>query len=151
MIRGENLGAAIIIIIACPGPPVLSDLGEVRVRENEEFHLDLTEPGSPPAFPFPSFSWRKDGQPLSNATAARQYGYPSIFIGSVQPSDAGNYTLSAMNYALDGKTLVGSDAGSFTLNVLCKCLATAIIISLRACESVSTNRHLHINHHSPSD
>ena len=98
----------------------MADLGEVRRRENQEFSLDLSEPGSPPAFPFPSFSWSRDGQSLSNATATRQYGYPSIFIGSVQPSDAGNYTLSAMNYASDETTPVGSDVGSFTLNVLCK-------------------------------
>ena len=88
------------------------------MRENQDLRLDLSESGARLAFPFPSFTWRKEGQPLANATVTRQYGYPSIFIESVQPSDAGNYTLSAVNYASDRTTLVGSDTGSFTLNVL---------------------------------
>ena len=52
-------------------------------------------------------------------TTGRVYGYPSVRIESVQPSDAGNYTLTATNY-LPGGTLVGTDSGSVSLDVLCK-------------------------------
>ena len=56
-----------------------------------------------------------------NSTDTR-LGYPSIFIGSVLPSDAGLYTLTATNLQQDGVTQVGTDTGSFTLNVLCECM-----------------------------
>ena len=55
-----------------------------------------------------------------NETGQREYDYSSVFINSVQPSDSGSYTLTATNYLPGGVTLVGSDAGSFSLNVLCE-------------------------------
>ena len=57
-----------------------------------------------------------------NSTDTRLYGYPSIFIGSVLLSDAGLYTLTATNHQQDGLTPVGTDSGSFSLNVLCECV-----------------------------
>ena len=103
---------------------MLSDRGEVRKRENEELSLDLREPSSPPAFPSPSpseFMWsRDDGAELESVPNTRVFNYSTIFIGSVLRSDAGTYTLTATNYQLDGVTLVGTDSGTFTLNVLCE-------------------------------
>ena len=100
--------------------PTLSDIGEITKRENEQLSLDISEPGSRPAFPFPSdVTWRRDGVELVNISDTRVFGYPSIFIGSVLQSDAGPYTLIATNYQPDG-SLVGTDTGSFTLNVLCE-------------------------------
>ena len=91
------------------------------LRENEELSVDLSEPGSPPAFPFPSnVTWMRGGEQLMNSTDTRLYGYPSIFIGSVLLSDAGLYTLTATNHQQDGLTPVGTDSGSFSLNVLCE-------------------------------
>ena len=102
-------------------PPTLSDRGEITKRENEQLSLDISDPGSRPAFPFPSdVTWRRDGVELVNVSDTRVFGYPSIFIGSVLQSDAGPYTLTATNYQLDGVTLVGTGSGSFTLNVLCE-------------------------------
>ena len=93
----------------------------MTLRENEELSVDLSEPGSPPAFPFPSdVTWMRGGEQLMNSTDTRLYGYPSIFIGSVLPSDAGLYTLTATNHQQDGLTPVGTDSGSFSLNVLCE-------------------------------
>ena len=72
------------------------------------------------AFPEPSnFVWLRDGQPL------RQSGltiiYSSITFDSVMRTDSGNYTVSATNFLLDNPTVpVGSDYGSFYLDVLCK-------------------------------
>ena len=105
-----------------PGPPVLLNGGEETRRENEGLILDLSDPASPPAFPFPSqFMWsRQDGVELVNVTDTRVFSYPSIDIGSVLPSDTGLYTLTATNYQLDGVTPVGSDTASFNLNVLCE-------------------------------
>ena len=55
-----------------------------------------------------------------NETGQREYNYPSVFIKSVQPSDSGSYTLTATNHLPDGVTVVGTDTGSFSLNVLCE-------------------------------
>ena len=88
---------------------------------SSSYILDLSE-GNPPAFPFPSsFMWSRDGGgELVNETGQREYNYPSVFIKSVQPSDSGNYTLTATNYLPDGVTVVGTDTGSFFLDVLCE-------------------------------
>ena len=112
---------------------MLLDGGEETKRENERLILDLSDPASPPAFPFPSqFMWsRQDGVELVNVTDTRVFSYPSIDIGSVLSSDTGLYTLSATNYQLDGVTPVGSDTASFTLNVLCE-----------SCDERDTSQHL---------
>ena len=41
-------------IMWCTDPPVLLERREVRRRENEELNVDMAEPGSPQAYPFPS-------------------------------------------------------------------------------------------------
>ena len=55
-----------------------------------------------------------------NETGQREYDYSSVFINSVQPSDSGSYTLTATNHLPDGVTVVGTDTGSFFLDVLCE-------------------------------
>ena len=111
----------------CTDPPVLLERGEVRRRENEELNVDMAEPGSPQAFPFPSqVSWTKDGEEVEGASSTRVFNYSSIFIGSVEPSDSGVYLLSATNYLLNG-SLLRTDSASLTLNVLCECLLKHVI------------------------
>ena len=115
-------------------PPILSDRGNITRRENEQLSLDISDPGSHPAFPFPSdVTWRRDGVELMNMSDTRVFGYPSIFIGSVLQSDAGPYTLTATNYQLDGVTPVGTGSGSFTLNVLCEYLSQCRVCSKMFC------------------
>ena len=90
------------------------------IRENEELSLDMRDPDSPPAFPFPSqYMWTRQND-VVNSMENRVFNYSSIFIGSVEPSDTGTYTLTATNYELDGVTLFGTDSDSITLNVLCE-------------------------------
>ena len=111
-------------------PPVLVDKGEVRKRENEELNMDMADPDSPLAFPFPSqVSWTKDGEEVEDVSSTRVFNYSSILIGSVQRSDSGVYLLSATNYQLDGSPL-DTDTASLTLNVLCEC---AIVLVLHTC------------------
>ena len=100
---------------------MLLDQGEVVRRENEELSLDMRDPDSPPAFPFPSLvEWTRDGGEVVSSSENRVFNYSSIFIVSVEPSDAGQYTLTATNYQLDGVTLIDCDSASLTLNVLCE-------------------------------
>ena len=101
-------------------PPVLSDAGEVKLRENEELKLNMADSDSSPAYPIPSqVSWTKDGEEIDSALPTRVFNYSSIFIGSVEPSDSGVYQLSVTSYFLNG-SLFQSDSASLTLNVLCE-------------------------------
>ena len=87
-----------------------------------DLRLYMNEPGSSLAFPFPDFTWTgPDGVELVNSTG-REYGYPSIFISSVQPPDTGNYTLTATNDH-------GTASASFFLDVLCEYLSTLCVNS----------------------
>ena len=111
------------LMLLLTDPPVLLDQGEVVIRENEELSLDMRDPDSPPAFPFPSqYMWTRQNDSMEN----RVFNYSSIFIGSVEPSDAGTYTLTATNYELDGVTLLGTDSASITLSVLCEWLLSIL-------------------------
>ena len=97
---------------------MLSDVGEVNLRENEELRLDMADPDSSPAYPIPSqVSWTKDGEEIGSVLPTRFFNYSSIFIGSVEPSDSGVYQLSVTSYFLNG-SLFQSDSASLTLNVL---------------------------------
>ena len=87
-----------------------------------DLRLVMSEPETSLAFPFPNFTWTgQDGVELVNSTG-REYGYPSIFIGSVQPPDTGNYTLTATNDQ-------GTASASFFLDVLCEYLSTLCVNS----------------------
>ena len=103
------------ITIYSTDPPVLLDRGEVKLRENEELRLDMTDPDSSPAYPIPSqVSWTKDGEEIDSVLPTRVFNYSSIFIGSVEPSDSGVYQLSVTSYLLNG-SLFQSDSASLTL------------------------------------
>ena len=91
----------------------------VKIQEGD-LNVPINLLQEPAAFPAPSnFEWLRDGQ------SVRQIGltttYSSVLFSSVLRSDAGNYTVSVTNFLLDNATQpVGSDMGSFSLDVLCK-------------------------------
>ena len=80
------------------------------------------------AFPFPQqFSW------TANNNSRVAFGYPSVtFLPFIQ-GDAGTYTLTATNYRLDNTSVVvGTDTGSFTLDVQCKSIWFSLVPKLLA-------------------
>ena len=87
---------------------------------SENIPIDLRQ--EPSAFPEPTrFSWNKNGQPLSETDLTLTYS--NITFNTVRRADAGNYTVSATNFVLpgtSGASQVGSDTGSFYLDVICK-------------------------------
>ena len=96
----------------------MRDNFSVRIVEGDlNVPIDLLQ--EPIAFPEPDFEWLVGGQPL------RQNGitttYFSVTFDSVMRSDTGNYVVTATNFLLDNSSQpVGSDTGSFSLDVLCK-------------------------------
>ena len=107
------------------GSPNLRDNVLLKIQEGDlNVPVDLLL--EPAAFPEPSsYEWRRDGQSL------RQNGltttYSRVIFSTVLRSDAGSYTVNATNFLLDNVTWpVGSDTGSFTLDVLCKWMCTEI-------------------------
>ena len=92
----------------------------MRIEEGDEnVPVDLRQ--EPTAFPEPtmsgSFTWNKDGQPLTGLALT----YSNVTFSTVRRTDAGNYTVSAMNFVLGSTTKqIGSDNGSFYLDVICK-------------------------------
>ena len=100
-------------------PPVLNKIPLFTRQRDEVFRVDFSA-GNTPAFPFPIFTWsRAGGEAVVNMTG-RVYGYPSVSIDSVQPSDIGYYNLTAMNYLHDGTTPTGFAFVSFYLDILCE-------------------------------
>ena len=108
------------MIVPSSGPPTLRDLGTIFAIEGANFSQNL-ENEMEEAFPYPrSFSWEKDGNTVENTTR-QSFGYPDLRINPVSRDDSGVYTLTATNYRLDNESVeIGSDSGSFTLDVLCK-------------------------------
>ena len=92
----------------------------------------------PMPFPLPSkLEWLKDGRPLRQSDLITTT-YSSVTFTSVMRTDAGNYTVNAMSFLLDGVTQpVGSDMGSFYLDVLCKLI---VIVISKSTHVVSGNR-----------
>ena len=86
-------------------------------------------------FPLPSklaIEWLKDGRPLRQSDLITTT-YSSVTFASVMRTDAGNYTVNATNFLLDSITQpVGSDTGSFYLDVLCKLIM--IVIQFYTCD-----------------
>ena len=79
---------------------------------------------TPAAYPFPMFQWTKNGVPVVNISGSVSYGYPSVNFYDISRTAAGNYSLFAENYVINGLTdagiMVGNDTGSFTLEVFCE-------------------------------
>ena len=91
----------------------------VRIQEGDtDVTIDLRQDPAP--FPEPSiFNWNKDGQPLLADIMSRTYS--NVTFLSVTRNMSGNYTVSAINFLLDNPSQqLGSDVGSFQLDVLCK-------------------------------
>ena len=96
---------------------MIQDNVELIVRENSG-RIPVNLSIGLAAFPEPTFQWTKDGEPLNGPTLT----YNSVTFDNVRRSDAGNYTVLATNSVLNTTTpeQVGSDTGSFSLDVLCK-------------------------------
>ena len=90
----------------------------VRLEEDNSQDVPVDLHQEPAAFPEPTlFSWNKDGQPLTGLPLT----YSNVTFPTVRRADAGNYTVSATNFAFENPpVLIGSDTGSFFLDVLCK-------------------------------
>ena len=100
------------------GPPKLHKNLIVRVVEGyANVTIDLLQ--GPAPFPESSiFNWSKDGKPL---LADISQTYSNMTFPSVRRNNTGNYTVSATNFLLDNSSRqLGSDTGSFYLDVLCK-------------------------------
>ena len=98
------------------GPPNLRDDFMVLLEENSEnIPVDLRQ--DPPAFPEPTmFTWYRNGALL----VGFHQTYSNLTFGTITRGNAANYTVSATNFILDSiLEQVGTDAGSFNLNVIC--------------------------------
>ena len=106
-------------------PPSLQDNFLLRIQENgRNVPVDLRE--DPPPFPEPSsFSWRKDGQSLIGPALT----YSSVTFTTIEREDSGNYTVVARNFVVDAPSQqVGSDTGSFYLDVICEAMSCINVI-----------------------
>ena len=101
---------------------MLQDLTDpIRFPEGEN-GLAATPEVAPTAHPFPSeFEWTaSEGIAVAN-DSRRMFGYPALTINDVRRTDSGMYSLTATNRFLnESMDVLGSGAGSFTLDVLCK-------------------------------
>ena len=73
----------------------------------------------PPAYPIPSsFSWMIDRESLNTSPALT---YSTATFDTIERLDSGDYAVNATNFIPDNPTQqIGSDTGSFTLDVICK-------------------------------
>ena len=110
--------AQISTCFLCLGPPNLIDNLPVVTVEGSTSTVSLRQ--TPDVFPFPQqFSWTVNGSPANNNSRVT-FGYPSVIFQRFERGDAGTYTLTATNYRLDNNSVVvGTDTGSFTLDVQC--------------------------------
>ena len=93
----------------------------VKLQERSEVNVPVDLRQDPPAFPEPTnFTWMRNGQ--ASLRSGLTTTYSNVTFDSVMRSDAGNYTVTATNFLLnDSSRPIGSDSGSFYLDVLCKC------------------------------
>ena len=119
MFFGLKLKLMFTVSFLYTGSPNLTDNLPVVVVEGRTNTVSLRQ--APDAFPFPQqFSWTVNGSPASNNSRVT-FGYPSVTFQQLERGDAGTYTLTATNYRLDNTSVVvGTDTGSFTLDVQCK-------------------------------
>ena len=93
---------------------------DVRIQEGDtDVTIDLGQDPAP--FPEPGiFNWSKDGQPLLDDSIV-SLTFSNVTFLLVTRNISGNYTVSATNFLLDNTSQqLGSDVGSFHLDVLCK-------------------------------
>ena len=115
-----------------------------RLAENSlNVSVDLSQ--APAAFPKPtSYTWTKNGIQLSGAPPLLTYS--TITFPLISRSDAGSYVVSAINFVLgNNSVLIGSDTGSFRLDVICKTFLRinndCIYCLIREFLSVNNNNH----------
>ena len=116
------------------GPPNLIDNLPVVAVEGSTNTVNLSQ--DPDAFPFPQqFSWT--GSVLPANDSRRSFDYPNVTFQQIERGDAGTYTLTATNYRLDNTSvLVGTDTGSFTVDVQCKLISLSQVsdwLSVQSC------------------
>ena len=94
----------------------------MKLQERSEVNVSVDLRQDPPAFPEPTvLTWMRNGQ--ASLRSGLTTTYSNVTFDSVMRSDAGNYTVTATNFLLnDSSRPIGSDSGSFYLDVLCKCL-----------------------------
>ena len=103
-----------------------------RIVENSlNVSVDLSQGST--AFPEPTtYSWTRNGVELSGPSPVLTYS--TAIFPVISRNDAGSYAVSAANYALDNDSIsVGSDMGSFSLDVLCEFItfSTSYNLSVR--------------------
>ena len=89
----------------------------VLLEENSvNIPIDLRQ--DPPAFPEPTmFTWYRNGLELNGFAQT----YSNLTFVTIRRQNAVNYTVSATNFILNSTVeQVGTDTGSFNLNVICK-------------------------------
>ena len=108
------------------GPPNLLDNQQIVVVEGTTRTINLRQ--APDAFPFPQqFSW------TTNNNSRVTFGYTSVTFLPFIREDTGTYNLTATNYRLDDTSVVvGTDTGSFTLDVQCKSIWFSLVPKLLA-------------------
>ena len=90
----------------------------IRILENSlNVPVDLNRDPEAIAFPEPIFNWTRNGIPLSDPFLLT---YSQITFASVSRNNAGQYEVSAINFILNSTEQLGSDTGSFNLDVICK-------------------------------
>ena len=93
----------------------------VKLQEGREVNVPVDLLQDPPAFPEPTdFTWMRNGQPSLRSGLTTTYS--NVTFDSIMRGDAGSYTVTATNFLLNDSTRpIGSDSGTFYLDVLCKC------------------------------
>ena len=107
------------------GPPILQEGLMFRIVENSlNIPIDLSQLQEPAAFPEPTlYNWTRNGVQLSSPPSMHVLTYSTITFNAVSRNDSGNYAVSATNFVLESNSVqVGSDTGSFSLDVICKCI-----------------------------
>lgn len=101
--------------------------------------------------PFPldtlSFSWTRNGQPLSDESGGLALAFSSVMFAMIERSDSSEYFVSASNHATGNPSQqIGSDTGGFSVDVICKLVLSMIRMSTVTVVSQAST-HSHVNAH----
>ena len=103
----------------------------VRIEENSR-NVPVNIGLCPEPFPLDtlSFSWTRNGQPLSGGSGLA-LTYSTVMFSTIGRSDSDVYSVSASNYIIDDPLQqIGNDTGSFILDVICKLNVACDIINV---------------------
>ena len=93
----------------------------VQIEENSENVLiDISLDPEPFPLDTLSFSWTRNGQPLTGGSGIA-LTHSSVTFAVIERTDSGEYSVSASNHVI-GHPLqqIGNDTGGFSLDVICK-------------------------------